>query len=259
MEILTAVIIVSAIGLIAGVILTVASKIFAVPSNELQEKVREALPGANCGACGYSGCDGYAAAVASGEAKPDLCTVGGEKTAKEIGEALGIEVIAKEKNIAVVRCSGTNSACGKRFEYVGVKSCSAANLLHGGDTLCEFGCLGYGDCMNACEYGAVSVVDGLARINPELCTGCTKCSQRCPRSLIMMRPYSKSHTVGCQSKLKGAVQRKICTAGCIGCGKCTKVCPTEAISLKENLARIDTAKCTDCGACKEACPTHCII
>lgn len=256
--ILIAVGIVSGIGLLAGVILTVASKFFAVPKDETAEKVRAVLPGANCGGCGYSGCDGYAEAVANGTARPNLCSVGGAEAAKAIGAILGTEVEVGAPRVAVVQCSGTCAVTSKRFTYTDIKSCAAAVLLHGGDSACEYGCLGYGDCVNACSFGALSIQNGIASVCPELCTACGTCEATCPRGIMRLMPADHHHAVACSSKAKGAVQRKVCTAGCIGCGKCEKVCPEGAISVQSNLARIQYEKCTDCGACAENCPVHCI-
>ena len=258
MNILIGVIIVTVIGLIAGVILTAASKLFAVPVDETASKIRDVLPGANCGGCGYSGCDGYAEAVASGKAKPNLCSVGGAEAAAKIGEILGTEVEIAEKRTAVLKCKGTCDATSKKFTYDGIATCAAANMVHGGDASCEFGCLGYGDCTRACEFGAASLENGIAHFDPELCTACGKCAAACPRGLIELRPVSKTHTVSCSSKLNGAKQRKLCTAGCIGCMKCTKVCPSQAITVENNLAKINYELCTNCGACAENCPTKCI-
>jgi len=259
MNIVIAVLIVTAVGVIAGVILTVASHLFGVPADETAAKIREALPGANCGGCGFSGCDGYAEAVAAGKAKPNLCSVGGADTAAKIGEILGVEITAEERKIATLRCCGGCDKTSKRFVYSGIKSCAAVHLVHGGDGSCEYGCLGYGDCVSACQFGGVTLVNGLPQFDPEFCIGCGSCVKACPKGLITLRPISKTYTVACLSKEKGAVQRKLCTAGCIGCGKCEKVCPSGAIKVENNLAVIDYTLCTNCGLCAENCPVKCIL
>lgn len=258
-EILIAVAIVSAIGLISGIMLTVFSKLFAVPVDETAEKVAAVLPGANCGGCGFSGCAGYAEAVASGKAVPDLCSVGGADVAARVAEIVGKSVTEAERRVAVLRCSGTCDSVKKRFQYEGIQSCAAAASVHGGDSSCEYGCLGYGDCVAACQFGALSLKNGIPDIDTSLCTACGKCVEACPKSLMRLRPISKVHTVACHSRLKGALQRKLCTAGCIGCGKCARVCPASAITVENNLAKINYSLCTACGACKESCPAHCIL
>ena len=257
-EILIACAVVSGVGLLAGIMLTVFSKLFAVPVDETAEKINAVLPGANCGGCGYSGCSGYADAVAAGTAPLNLCSVGGPEVAAKIGEITGKSVAAEEKRIAVINCGGNNSATKKRFNYKGINSCAAASLVHGGDSACEYGCLGYGDCVSACDFNALSLVDGLPTVCKELCTSCGKCTKVCPKGLMKLKPFSKAHTVACSSKLVGGKQRKICTAGCIGCGKCVKVCPSAAIKVDSNLAKIDYSVCTSCGLCRDNCPVHCI-
>lgn len=257
-DFLIAVGIVAAIGLVCGVILTLASKFFGVPNDETAEKIRAVLPGANCGGCGYSGCDGYAEAIAKGEAKPNLCSVGGADAAKAIGEILGTEVEVSAPQVSFVQCSGTCDVAKKRFEYTDISSCSAAMLLHGGNSACEFACLGFGDCAKACTFGALSIENGIASVCVDRCSGCGTCVATCPRSILTLIPADHTHGVACSSKEKGAAQRKVCTAGCIGCGKCEKVCPSHAITVTDNLARIDYSLCNNCGECARNCPVHCI-
>ncbi len=258
MGILYAVLIISAIGLVFGIILSVASKFFAVPVNERQEKIREVLPGANCGACGFSGCDGYAAAINEGKAEPNLCTAGGETTAKALSEILGTEIII-EKKVAFVKCNHGPDKAVHDYAYSGAVSCAAAAMLWGGPLQCKFGCVGLGDCVNVCDYGAIKIIDGVAAVNIDLCVGCTKCVGVCPKNIIDIVPCSKRPTVACNNKQKGALARKVCTAACIGCMKCEKVCKYGAITVKDNLAYIDQTKCTGCGECVANCPTKCIV
>jgi Na+-translocating ferredoxin:NAD+ oxidoreductase RNF subunit RnfB len=252
-----AVLLVAALGLIAGLILAIASMIMAVPVDEKAKAVRELLPGVNCGACGYSSCDAYADALANHGAQVGLCSPGGAAVAKATGEFLGVEGKAAVKT-ALVRCGGCEEFTKRKLEYHGVPSCAAAMQFYGGDWLCQYGCLGYGDCVAACDYGAVTVEEGLARVDPSLCRGCTKCVAACPKNLIVMHDGSAKGVVRCSSHDKGAVTRKACAVGCIGCGKCTKVCQYDAIHVKDFLATINTETCVGCGRCAEVCPTQCI-
>lgn len=255
--ILMAVLIVGGLGLLCGLILAVASIVMAVPRDEKAEALRELLPGANCGACGFSGCDGYAAAMAHGEAKPGLCSPGGEEVAKATAALCGGGDVTLVRRAAVVRCGGCEQASARKADYRGVQTCAGAALFFGGDRACSFGCLGYGDCAKACEYDAIALENGLARVDPARCQGCGQCVAACPKSLIALLPAA-STAVSCRSHDKGAVVRRQCSAGCIGCMKCTKVCEHDAIHVTNALAEIDPDKCVSCGACAAACPVGCI-
>lgn len=253
--ILIPVAIVAGIGVIAGAGLSIASALLAVPKDERAEAVLEKLPGANCGACGYSGCSGYAAALASGEAKNGLCAPGGEAAAKEIAAVLGIDAGSVEKKVAVVHCLGTYDNTSDKIEYQGVNSCAAAMQLYGGVSSCAFGCVGLGDCAAACPYGAINVCNGVARVSPELCKACGLCVKTCPKGIISLEPAGKA-AVFCSSRVKGGETRKVCKAGCIGCMKCTKVCEHGAITVTDFCASVDSSKCVDCGKCTQVCPAH---
>ena len=255
MEILTPVIITAAIGLLAGILLAAAAKFLAVPVDEKQTEIRELLPGANCGGCGYSGCDGYAAAVASGEAAPNLCSPGGADTAKAIAAAIGAECGDMVPNVAVVSCHGRNSKV--RGSYNGAASCAAAANLNGGPNACRYGCLGFGDCAAVCDNGAITVTDGVAAVDPAMCLGCGKCAAVCPRHLIAMAPLG-APAVLCRNSDKAPATRAVCTDGCLGCGKCVRGCPSEADSLVGGVAVIDSGKCTHCGKCADNCPVKSI-
>ncbi|MEG1887362.1 MAG: RnfABCDGE type electron transport complex subunit B [Oscillospiraceae bacterium] len=259
MEILIPIIIVGAIGLVAGIGLAIASVIMSVPVDETRSKLREALPGANCGACGYTGCDAYADALASGEAKPGACTPGGEDTNSALGEILGVEVVASEKLTAAVLCNGTCDNTSEKMDYQGVSTCSGANMLYSGTKACNFACLGFGDCMSVCKFGAVSIKNQKAFINPILCTACGACVKKCPKSIIELVPQKSDVIVFCSNHDKGGVTRKVCTVGCIACKKCEKACEFGAIAVSDNLAKINYDKCTNCGKCVEQCPVHCIV
>lgn len=245
------------LGLVAGLLLSFASAYLGVKTDEKVEAVRGALPGINCGACGFSGCDDYAKAVAGGE-KTNLCVPGGGKTAQDLAAIMGTEAEDVEKNVAVVRCNGVHGATGKKYEYTGTPSCAGANKYYSGDGQCPYGCLGYGDCTHACIFDALHVIDGVAYVDPEKCTGCGQCAQECPKGLIDIKPLSKPVVVICASQQNGKNTRAACTNGCIGCRKCEKTCPYDAVHVDNFLARIDYEKCTACGKCVEVCPVSCI-
>ncbi len=256
--ILQAVGILAALGLGFGLILAIASAVMAVPRDEKVEQLCEVLPGANCGACGYSGCDGYAQAMVHDGAKVGLCSPGGTAVAQATAELLGVSSDGVQTLTAMIRCGGCEQHTKRKLQYHGLQSCAAATQFYGGNWLCNHGCLGYGDCANACEYGAITIEDGLARIDASLCRGCTKCVAACPKSLIVMYPGSARGVVRCQNTDKGGIVRKACSVGCIGCMKCTKVCEHDAIHVTNFLAEIDIEKCIGCGACADNCPVDCI-
>ncbi len=258
MEIILPVLIVAAIGLIAGLGLALASKFMAVPTDEKQEKIRECLPGANCGACGYSGCDGYAAAVAAGEAQPDKCSPGGCSTVSALSELLGVEISTAPK-VAFIACNGCGGNAAQKFEYKGMSTCAAASLTQGGPLLCEFGCMGFGDCVRACPFGAIELQNGKPIVCEDKCVGCGVCVATCPKSLISIIPKGASPRVYCRNKNKGAAVVKACSVSCIGCGMCEKACESNAIKVIDNVAVIDYSVCTACVKCKDACKRKCII
>lgn len=253
-----AIIIVAAIGLIAGIILAIASIVMHVPTDEKAEAILEVLPGANCGACGYSGCSGYAAALAKGEAEPNLCSPGGADVMAEIAALTGGPVGTMEKKTAMVMCMGSLDNTTMRVNYDGIQTCTAAAQTAGGNASCTYGCLGFGDCLNVCDHDAIEICNGVARVTPALCVACTMCVKECPRGLIQMVPVKDQAVVRCNNCDKGAVANKVCKVSCIGCMKCVKACEFDAIKVTNFNATIDPAKCTNCGKCVEACPKHCI-
>lgn len=255
-SIVLAVLLVAAIGLIAGVGLSVASVVMAVPKDEKAEAIRECLPGANCGACGFSGCDGYAAALSKGtEKETRLCAPGGNETAQAVAKVLGVQAGNVLPMAAFVHCNGTGEHSKQKLQYQGVQSCTMASQLFGGQKECVYGCLGFGDCQRACPYGAIQICDSVARVTPLACKACKKCIAACPKNLIELVPmYTKKAAVTCKNHNKGAFTRKECTVGCIGCMKCTKVCEFDAIRVENNTAHVDYAACTGCQKCVQACP-----
>lgn len=257
MDILIPVLTVTVIGLIVGIGLSLASKYMSVPVDEKQEKVRECLPGANCGACGYSGCDGYAAAVAAGEVAPDKCAPGGAAATKSLAEVLGVEVSLEPKT-AFIACGAYKGKSKAKYNYQGMPSCAAANLVQGGPLECDHGCLGFGDCYRACPFDAIKMTETGPIVCEDICTGCGVCAKSCPRSVISVIPKG-SVRVLCSNKAKGAVAAKDCGISCIVCRLCEKNCPNEAVKIVDNLAVIDYLKCDSCGKCKELCKRGVII
>ena len=247
------------VALVCGVVLTVTSKLFGVKEDDKAAAIRECLPGANCGACGYTGCDGYAKALSDGSAVGNnLCIPGGDKTAREIAAILGVEAGDVVEKIAFVACNGVCGVVERKYDYEGPHSCAAAGLSYKGDKMCTSACLGYGDCTRACPHGAITVVDAVASIDPRKCTGCGICTRTCPQNIIKLINDTSRVAVKCSNHEKGAITRKSCSNGCIGCMKCEKTCPHGAIKVENNLAVIDYSLCTGCGDCVEVCPVKCI-
>lgn len=253
------IVIVFSLGLFFAVILSLASKIFAVKSNPLTDKIREELPGINCGACGYVGCDSYAAALSQWEgAEPNLCTPGGESVARKICEILDTpyeEVLSKH---AVMLCAGSLEHIKYVMDWQSLNSCAANKSFYRGRGSCYRACLGFGDCVEACPYDAISIENGLAVINRSRCTGCGICVGVCPGNLLTMMTGEDLIYVACSSNAKAKDTRKGCSTGCIACNRCVKVCEDDAITVFHNLASIDQEKCTKCGKCIEVCPVNII-
>lgn len=259
MEVLIPILILGGIALVCAILLTVSSVFFAVKEDEKAIAIRDCLPGANCGACGYSGCDGYAKALSEGSAeRTNLCVPGGDATATAIADILGVEAQDVIEQVAYVACNGKCDVVAKKYLYDGHGTCRTANMAYSGDRVCNFACLGYGDCARVCPQNAISIQDGIARVDPRRCIGCGICTRECPNSLIHLIPDTARVVVECSNHDKGAATRKACTNGCIGCGKCEKICPSDAIHVIDNLAVIDYSKCTRCGRCDDVCPVKCI-
>lgn len=257
-SILIAILVVAALGLLSGILLTLASHFLQVKEDERVKKLRECLPGVNCGACGYTGCDDYARALAEENVKTNLCVPGADGVAADIAEILGVSAEDVAERVAVVHCNGTCDVTDKKSVYDGVNSCRAASMLYGGPNSCTYGCLGCGDCGEVCPTQAICLKDGIARVDRRLCIGCGLCVKKCPKGIISLIPAAKSTLVLCSNKDKGAVARKVCSNACIGCKKCELNCPEKAITVIDNLAVIDYDKCSNCGICINGCPTHCL-
>lgn len=242
-------------GLIFGALLGIAGKIFFVKQDEKLPLVTEALPGANCGGCGFAGCSQCAAAILEGKAKPNVCPVGGAETAKAISKILGVEAETFVKKAAFVRCEGCSDVAETKFQYDGILDCfSASKMIGGGFKACSNGCLGFGSCVQACNFGAISIKNGLAVVDFEKCTACGRCVSVCPKNLITIISPSDQYVVKCRNTDKGNIVKDECKAGCIGCKLCEKNCPEGAVTVDNFLATIDSEKCVGCGICQEKCP-----
>ena len=235
--IIIAIISLSVIGFLCAALITVASKVMFVKVDVRVEKLRKCLPGANCGACGFSSCDAYAEALAANEVATNLCLPAGEEGYENINSILGVSGEGLAKMTAVVQCLGDSATMKNKMEYDGIETCFAVGQLFGGLGACTFGCLGYGDCVKVCPSDAICVEDNLARINPRKCTGCAVCVKVCPPNVIMIQAEPVNVAVMCKNTEKGAVLKNKCKKGCIGCMKCVKACPFEAITVNEAALR----------------------
>lgn len=259
-NILYAVLVLAGMGLLFGLLLGVASKFFAVPTNEKRDAVRAALPGANCGACGFPGCDACADAIVSGKASPNVCPVGGAPVAQKIGAIMGVETQSGEKKVARVLCQGDVNNCRSKFDYHGIQDCVAATTLNDGNKACKYACLGLGTCVRACPFDAIHIdkARGIAVVDEEKCQSCGKCVAACPKNVLSMQPVSQPVRVACRVPEEGYRVSDNCRVGCIGCGRCEEACKFDAIKMVNHLPQIDLEKCRACMMCYEACPTHAI-
>lgn len=261
MAIVYAFIVVGVLGALLGLGLAFASRALAVKKDERVAKLESALPGLNCGACGYAGCASYAEAIAEDEDDLTLCSPGGPEAATQLGEIMGVEVdVSAEKLVAQVHCRGGRDVSTYTFEYAGLQDCSALHLLYGGDKVCKNSCLGLGSCIRICPADAIDYDDeGKVWVDKDLCISCGKCIEICPTGVIMWIPYSADYIVACNNTDPGKVVRKHCTVGCIACKICEKRSPEGGFTVENELSTIDYAVTGDRTEAAEKCPPKCII
>jgi len=241
---------------ILGTALGFFKKIFAVEEDPLTSQIREILPGANCGACGFPGCDGYASAVAGRTAGITSCTVGGQSVAEKLSALVGGDAEVKPV-VAVIACRGTRDKALLKGEYFGVKSCRAAKISTGSVKRCTWGCQGFGDCVAVCQFGALTMGEnGLPLVGTDKCTGCTACANECPQHIIWMVPRDQkgARPICSNLNVNKAMVAKNCKNGCIKCELCVKNCPEQCIKMVNGIPVVDYAKCTSCGVCVSKCP-----
>ncbi len=254
-DIVLPVFIIVPIGILAALMLTLAYKYMHVKTDERISDIRSVLPGANCGACGYRGCDDYAEALINGDdVKSNLCIPGSSEVTKKISDILGRESEETTDRKAFICCNGSCQHTGRKYDYQGVQTCAAAKMLFEGNWDCIYGCLGFGDCAASCPFNAIDVSDGLARVDLKKCVGCGICVGKCPNNIIKIVLRNQVAVIKCSSHDSGKTTRQICDVGCIACKKCEKACDYDAVKVKDNLAEIDYDKCTGCGECVDVCP-----
>ncbi|MEG0767843.1 MAG: 4Fe-4S binding protein, partial [Clostridia bacterium] len=222
--------------------------------------VREALPGANCGGCGYAGCDGYAEAVSEGKAPVNGCPVGGAAVAMHLASIMGVEAGDTQKKVATVICRGGTNFCAQKYDYQGIKDCVAASMVSDGTKACHYACLGLGTCATVCKFGAISIDERqhLVVVDRDQCVGCGKCVEICPKHVLQLQPLDQPVRLLCHANEEGRMVTDNCKAGCFGCGKCAEACKFGAIEMVNHLPQIDPEKCVGCMMCAEACPTDAI-
>lgn len=257
--IIVAAVLVGATGLVLGMFLGVASEKFKVEVDEKEANIRAVLPGNNCGACGFPGCDGCAKAIAKGEAPANQCPVGGAACAEKIAAIMGTEAgDAAEKVVAFVRCQGDCESAKQQYRYTGIADCAELAVVPGGtEKACPYSCCGYGTCVKACKFDAIHIVNGVAVVDKEKCVGCGACTKACPKNIITLVPFKKKTLVACMNRMKGKAVKDSCSKGCIGCGICEKTCKFDGIHVVDNLA-VMNENCKDCTLCAQKCPVGAI-
>lgn len=258
-RVLIPVLAIGGISLFFGILLAVASKVFAVKQDERITQIRQLLPGANCGGCGYAGCDALAQAIASGNAPPRACSATAQEDYKKICLIMGLQEEQRIPLHAVIRCAGSNEQAVQRYQYEGLSDCYSAQRLSGGNKVCAYGCLGLGSCAKVCPHQAIILTNGVASVDSDRCVGCGACIAACPRKLIELVPVTQKYAVLCNSPDKGTRIKEYCETGCVGCKICEKNCMTGAITVRGCVAHIDYTMCTNCGTCIEKCPRKIII
>lgn len=250
------------IAFLLGILLGVFKQVFHVEVDPKVEEVRAVLPGANCGACGYPGCDGFAAAVAKGEAPTNGCSVGADEVAVKVAKIMGVEASSTEKQVAHLVCQGCYEVSKRKAAYVGVKTCAAAKTSINGTKECDWGCIGFGDCAVACPFHVITVLDnGLVQIDETKCTGCGICVAQCPQHVLRLFAANAKGALAlcsCRNPRKPVIMKN-CKRGCIKCGKCERVCEAKALKLVNGIPEIDYSLCTSCNACVEGCPTKVLV
>ena len=258
--IIIATLVVGVTGIVVGFGLGLFGEKFKVEVDEREAAILEELPGNNCGGCGFPGCSGLAKAINEGQAPVNACPVGQKPVWDKIAAIMGVTVEDQKPMVAFVKCSGTCDKAIKKYEYTGVEDCNALSVVPGaGDKGCEFGCMGHGACVKACQFDAIHIVDGIALVDENKCTACQACIKSCPQHIITLVPKGQPFKVRCSSHERGKNVMNVCKAGCIGCTLCVKTCQFDAIHMDNNVAVIDYEKCTGCGACAEKCPKKVIV
>lgn len=247
------------IGLFFGIGLALAAHKFAVETDPLIEEVLESLAGAQCGGCGYPGCEGYAIAVVNDpDVPPNLCYPGKEAVAEKVATLTGKKMTAMEDMIATVRCSRIEGRVSHKHEYIGFASCTAANLGFGGPSKCQYACIGLGECAASCPFDAIEMVNNFPEVNPDKCVSCGTCVKACPKKIIELQTLKARVHVPCSTKDLGKNVKQVCEVGCISCQICVKKCPADAVTYEGNLIMIDHPKCIEYGdSCEMICTTKC--
>jgi len=248
------------IAFLLGAILAFAARQFAVEVDPKIEEINDILPGANCGGCGYAGCAAYAEAVVRDGADATLCAPGGSKVAQEIAQLLGLEEIKTVRKVAYLHCAGSKDKAKDKYIYDGIKDCRSAALLAGGHKACEYGCLGFGSCVEVCKFDALTMGEnGLPIVDREKCTGCGACVRTCPKNLFELLPDTTTIYLACSSHDRAKAVKNVCSVGCIGCGICAKVTEGETIEIKDNLPSVDYEASPNLILAHYKCPTNSYI